>query len=50
MEVLKMTTNIKVDKQAAIQAYIQMMKSQGQTVSEAEVTALVSINATKIKR
>ena len=45
----KMTTNIKVDKQAAIQAYIQMMKSQGQTVSEAEVTALITLMLPKLK-
>ena len=45
----KMTTNIKVDKQAAIQAYIKMMKAQGQTVSEAEVTALITLMLPKLK-
>ena len=45
----RMTTNIKVDKQAAIQAYIKMMKSQGQTVSEAEVTALITLMLPKLK-
>ena len=45
----KMTTNIKIDKQAAIQAYIKMMKAQGQTVSEAEVTALITLMLPKLK-
>ena len=45
----KMTTNIKVDKQAAIQAYIQMMKSQGQTVSEAEASAMITLMLPALK-
>ncbi len=38
----KMTTNIKLDKQALIQGYIKMSKAQGENVSEAEATVMIT--------